>query len=102
MPKLPLLGHARENFLLCSKMGKGDGISRNRRQSGFVVLLLVFGLFKIASAEARSPVPEQLQYLEEPNRGEWQMPERIIDTLKLRKSDVVADVGGIFRVDLRR
>jgi SAM-dependent methyltransferase len=65
----------------------------NRRQSGFVVLFLAFGLLKIGSVEARNPVPEELQYLEEPDRGEWQMPERVIETLKLRKSDVVADVG---------
>jgi arsenite methyltransferase len=65
----------------------------NRRQSGFVVLFLVFGLLKIGSVEARNPVPEELQYLEEPDRGEWQMPERVIEALKLRKSDVVADVG---------
>jgi ubiquinone/menaquinone biosynthesis C-methylase UbiE len=58
-----------------------------------VALLVVFGLLKIGSAEPRSPVPEQLQYLEEPNRGEWQMPERVIDALGLQKSDVVADVG---------
>src|ERR1700739_1837370 len=64
-----------------------------RRHSGFVVLLVVCGLLKIASAEPHSRVPEQLQYLEEPNRSEWQMPERVIDALGLQKSDVVADVG---------
>jgi arsenite methyltransferase len=67
--------------------------SKDRRQPGFVVLLVVFGLLKIGSAEPRTPVPEELQYLEEPNRGEWQMPERVIDALRLQKSDVVADVG---------
>jgi hypothetical protein len=58
-----------------------------------VVLLVLFGLLKIASAEPLMPVPEELQYLEESNRGEWQMPERVIDALRLQKSDVVADVG---------
>ena len=53
----------------------------------------MFGLLKIAWAEPRTPVPEELQYLEESNRGEWQMPERVIDALRLQKSDVVADVG---------
>jgi SAM-dependent methyltransferase len=65
----------------------------NRKHSGFVVLFVVFGLLKIGSTEVRNPVPEELQYLEEPDRGEWQMPERVIETLGLRKSDVVADVG---------
>jgi arsenite methyltransferase len=60
---------------------------------GFVLLLVPFGLVEFGSAEPRSPVPEQLQYLEEPDRGEWQMPERVIDALGLQKSDVVADVG---------
>jgi arsenite methyltransferase len=63
------------------------------RQAGFLVLFVVFGLLKIGSAEAPNPIPEELQYLEEPDRGEWQMPERVIETLGLRKSDVVADVG---------
>jgi hypothetical protein len=57
------------------------------------MLLVSFGLLTIGSAEPRSPVPEQLRYLEEPDRGVWQMPERVIDALRLRKSDVVADVG---------
>ena len=57
------------------------------------MLLVVLGLLKIASAEPRTPVPEELQYLEEPNRGEWQMPEQVIGALRLQKSDVVADVG---------
>jgi len=43
--------------------------------------------------EPRNPVPEELQYLEEPDRGEWQMPERVIETLRLREGDVVADIG---------
>jgi SAM-dependent methyltransferase len=67
--------------------------TKHRRHSGFVVLLAVFGLLKIASAEARTLVPEELQYLEESNRGDWQMPERVINALRLQKSDVVADVG---------
>ena len=67
--------------------------TNNRKLSGFVVLFVVFGLLRIASAEPRNPVPEELQYLEEPDRGEWQMPERVIETLRLRKSDVVADIG---------
>jgi precorrin-6B methylase 2 len=29
----------------------------------------------------------------EPNRAERQMPERVIDALRLQKSDVVADIG---------
>jgi arsenite methyltransferase len=60
---------------------------------GFVMLLVLFGLVEFGLAEPRNPVPEQLQYLEEPHRGEWQMPERVINALGLRKSDVVADVG---------
>ena len=64
-----------------------------RGQPGFVLLLVLFGFLKIGSAEPRTPVPEQLQYLEESDRGEWQMPERVIDALRLQKSDVVADVG---------
>jgi ubiquinone/menaquinone biosynthesis C-methylase UbiE len=67
--------------------------TKHRRHLGFVVLLAVFGLLKIASAEPRTPVPEELQYLEESNRGDWQMPERVIDALRLQKSEVVADVG---------
>src|ERR1700756_4911125 len=67
--------------------------TKDRMHLGFVVLLVLFGLLKIASAEARNPVPEELQYLEESDRGEWQMPERVIETLRLRKSDVVADLG---------
>jgi precorrin-6B methylase 2 len=47
----------------------------------------------VGSAEPRTPVPEQLQYLVEPNRAERQMPERVIDALRLQKSDVVADIG---------
>ena len=58
-----------------------------------MVLFLVFGLLQIGSAEPRNPVPEELQYLEEPDRGEWQMPERVIETLRLREGDVVADIG---------
>ena len=58
-----------------------------------MVLFLVFGLLQIGSAEPRNPVPEELQYLEEPDRGEWQMAERVIETLRLRESDVVADIG---------
>lgn len=65
----------------------------NRRQVGFLVLFVLCGLLKIGSAEPRNPVPEELQYLEEQDRGEWQMPERVIERLRLRKSDVVADVG---------
>jgi ubiquinone/menaquinone biosynthesis C-methylase UbiE len=65
----------------------------DRRRAGFLVLFVVFGFLKIGLAEARNPVPEELQYLEEPDRGEWQMPERVIETLRLRKSDVLADVG---------
>jgi ubiquinone/menaquinone biosynthesis C-methylase UbiE len=69
-------------------------MSRNKRkQSGFLVLLSVLALLKIGFAEARNPVPEELQYLEEPDRSEWQMPEQVIETLGLRESDVVADVG---------
>ena len=67
--------------------------TNNRKQSGFVVLFVVFGLLQIGLAEPRNPVPEELQYLEEPDRGEWQMPERVIETLRLRESDVVADIG---------
>ena len=67
--------------------------TNNRKQSGFVVLLVVFGVLQIGSAEPRNPVPEELQYLEEPDRGEWQMPERVIETLRLREGDVVADIG---------
>ena len=58
--------------------------TKDRMHLGFVVLLVLFGLLKIASAEPRTPVPEELQYLEEPNRGEWQMPERVIDALRLQ------------------
>src|SRR5262252_6541744 len=65
----------------------------NRRRAGFLVLFVVFGFLKIDLAEARNPVPEELRYLEEPDRGEWQMPERVIETLRLRESDVVADIG---------
>ena len=57
------------------------------------MLLVVFGVLQIGSAEPRNPVPEELQYLEEPDRSEWQMPERVIETLRLRESDVVADIG---------
>jgi len=57
------------------------------------VLFVVFGLLQIGSAEHRNLVPEKFQYLEEPDRGEWQMPERVIETLRLRESDVVADIG---------
>ena len=57
------------------------------------MLFVVFGLLQIGSAEPRNPVPEELQYLEEPDRGEWQMAERVIETLRLRESDVVADIG---------
>ena len=67
--------------------------TKDRRRPGFVVLLVVFELLKIGLAEPRTPVPEELQYLEESNRGQWQMPERVIDALRLQKSDVVADVG---------
>ena len=67
--------------------------TKDRRQPGFLLLLAVFGLLKIGSAEPRTPVPEQLQYLEESTRSEWQMPERVISALRLQKSDVVADVG---------
>ncbi|HYY27819.1 MAG TPA: class I SAM-dependent methyltransferase [Chthoniobacterales bacterium] len=65
----------------------------DRKQSAFVVLFVLFGLPHIGAAETRNPVPEALQYLEEPDRGEWQMPKRVIETLGLRKSDVVADIG---------
>jgi SAM-dependent methyltransferase len=81
-------GNAKMQPIYYEKIRRND-----RRHSGFVVLLVVFGLLKIGSAEPRSPVPEQLQYLEEPNRGEWQMTERVIGALGLQKSDVVADVG---------
>ena len=67
--------------------------TNNQNQSGFVVLFVVFGLLQIGSAEPRNPIPEELQYLEEPDRSEWQMPERVIETLRLRESDVVADIG---------
>jgi SAM-dependent methyltransferase len=67
--------------------------TKHRKHPGFVMLLAVFGLLQIASAEPRISVPEELQYLEESNRGDWQMPERVIDALRLQKSDVVADVG---------
>ena len=67
--------------------------TNNRKLSGFVALFVVFGLVQIASAEPRNPVPEELQYLEEPDGVEWQMPEQVIETLSLRESDVVADIG---------
>jgi ubiquinone/menaquinone biosynthesis C-methylase UbiE len=67
--------------------------TNNRKQSGFVLLFVVFGLLQIRSAELRNPVPEEHQYLEGTDRGEWQMPERVIGTLRLRESDVVADIG---------
>src|SRR6516164_4817198 len=67
--------------------------TNNRKHSGFVVLFVVLGLLQIGSAEPRNPVPDELQYLEEPDRGEWQMPERVIETLRLREGDVVADIG---------
>jgi arsenite methyltransferase len=72
-----------------------DEKRRNKdwRRPGFVVLLVVFGLLATGSAEPHTPVPQELQYLEESNRGEWQMPERVIDALRLHKRDVVADVG---------
>ena len=76
--------------------------TNNRKQSGFVVLFVVFGLLQIGSAEPRNPVPEELQYLEEPDRGEWQMPERVIETLRLREGDVVADIGAGTGYFLRR
>jgi arsenite methyltransferase len=61
--------------------------------------LAVVGLFSVVgfagsnSVEERNPVPERLKYLEEPGRDRWQMPERVMGVLGLRKSDVVADVG---------
>jgi arsenite methyltransferase len=67
--------------------------TKDPRHLGFAVLLVLCVLLKIGSAEPRTPVPEELQYLEESTRGEWQMPERVIDALRLQKSDVVADVG---------
>jgi arsenite methyltransferase len=69
---------------------------------GFVMLLVLFRLLEFGLAEPRNPVPEQLQYLEEPDRGKWQMPERVINALGLRKSDVVADVGAGTGYFLRR
>ena len=75
--------------------------TKDRMHLGFVVLLVLFGLLKIASAEPRTPVPEELQYLEESNRGEWQMPERVIDALRLQKSEslpMLVPVRDIFRV----
>jgi arsenite methyltransferase len=82
------VGNAKKKPSHCAKRR-----SKNRGQPGFVVLLVMLGLLNIASAEPRTPVPEELQYLEEPNRGAWQMPERVIGALRLQKSDVVADVG---------
>jgi SAM-dependent methyltransferase len=58
-----------------------------------VGLSLVAGFAGSNSAKERNPVPERLKYLEEPDRDRWQMPERVIDVLGLRDSDVVADVG---------
>jgi arsenite methyltransferase len=60
---------------------------------GFVFLFVTCGLLKIGLADSRNAVPQDLQYLEEPDRSHWQMPDRVIQALKLRKSDVVADVG---------
>ena len=85
---MTLVGNAKRKTSSYEKMR-----SKDRRQPGFVVLLVVFGLLKIGLAEPRTVVPGELQYLEEPNRAEWQMPERVIEALRLQKSDVVADVG---------
>jgi arsenite methyltransferase len=60
---------------------------------GFVTLLVLLRLLEFVRRSHATPVPEQLQYLEEPDRGKWQMPERVINALVLRKSEVVADVG---------
>jgi arsenite methyltransferase len=81
-------GNAKRKPIYYEKTREND-----RRHLGVVMLLVVFGLLEIGSAAPRNPVPEQLQYLEEPDRSEWQMPERVIDALKLQKNDVVADVG---------
>jgi len=58
-----------------------------------VVLFAVLGLAGSNSAQERNPIPERLKYLEEPDRDRWQMPERVIGALGLRRSAVVADVG---------
>jgi arsenite methyltransferase len=81
-------GNAKRKPIYYEKIREND-----RRHLGLVMLLVVFGLLEMGSAAPRNPVPEQLQYLEEPDRGEWQMPERVIDALRLQKTDVVADVG---------
>jgi hypothetical protein len=41
---------------------------------GFVFLFVTCGLLKIGSADSRNAVPQDLQYLEEPDRSHWQMP----------------------------
>jgi ubiquinone/menaquinone biosynthesis C-methylase UbiE len=58
-----------------------------------VVLFAVLGLASSNSAQERNPIPERFKYLEEPDRDRWQMPERVIGALGLRRSAVVADVG---------
>ena len=67
-----------------------------KSQRFLLAVALLFWVFAVAagnSAQERNPVPERLSYLEEPGRGRWQMPERVIGALGLQKSDVVADIG---------
>jgi len=49
--------------------------------------------------------PAYLFYLESPRRDRWQMPDAVLDALKLQRGDVVADIGaggGYFTEKLAR
>ena len=49
--------------------------------------------------------PTDLGLLESPDRASWQMPDLIMDTLKIARGDTVADIGagsGFFTVRLAR
>jgi hypothetical protein len=85
-------GNAKRKPIYYEKTREND-----RRHFGVVVLLVVFGLLEIGSAAPRNPVPEQLQYLEEPDRSEWQMPERVIDAGNRQRSKSFCMLGGRVR-----
>ena len=73
--------------------------------------LLAAGLAVVAAAgqdqtrNSRLFPPEDLGLLEAPDRDEWQMPEQIMDALRIADGAVVADLGvgsGWFTVRLAR
>ena len=58
-----------------------------------MLLLSTFVCRKVETAKTRSDIEHLAQILESPDRKAWQKPDEVLSILKLKKGDIVADIG---------